>query len=200
MRADGPTHFVFVDFENVHTVDLALIASQPVHVTLLIGEKQKRLDLALVRQIHRHAAQVELVEVGATGRNALDLVLACHLGKAVVQHPGGLFHIVSKDKDFNPLVGHLRAEDINVARHDVFTSLPFLTPPKTTAADDRLTKLIDGLQGQQRSRPQRRKTLLSHIQAFYNNRLAPPEAEAVVDDLQQRGILSIDEKGKVSYR
>jgi hypothetical protein len=63
---------VFVDFENVHEVDLGLVEGKPVQVTLLIGKNQKKIDLALVQQIRRLAAQVALVEVGASGRNALD--------------------------------------------------------------------------------------------------------------------------------
>lgn len=200
MPNDGPAHYVFVDFENVPSVDLALVADQPVHVTLLIGEKQKRLDLALVREIHRHATQVTLVEVGASGRNALDLVLACHLGQAVVTHPGAAFHIVSKDKDFNPLVAHLRAGDVNVARHDSFPALPFLRPPaKAPETDRRLAKLIDRLRHSAASRPVRRKTLFSHVQDFYGNRLSEVETEAVIGTLQQRHVIDIDDKGRVTY-
>ncbi|MES1168419.1 MAG: hypothetical protein ABUL61_04545, partial [Oleiharenicola lentus] len=66
------TYFVFVDFENVPTADLGLVEGKPVHVTFLIGKKQTWLDLTLVKQIHRLATQVELVEVGASGHNALD--------------------------------------------------------------------------------------------------------------------------------
>jgi hypothetical protein len=200
MATDSPAHQVFVDFENVHTVDLALIAGQPVHVTLLIGEKQKRLDLALVRQIHRHASQVTLIEVGASGRNALDLVLACHLGKASTQHAKAAFYIVSKDKDFNPLIAHLRTEHLDVSRHEAFTALPFLTTaPKPSETDDRLTKLIDRLTKKTKARPVRRKTLLSDIHAFYANRLTPAELEEVVATLEERGVIAIDAKGKITY-
>lgn len=194
------THHVFVDFENVPTVDLALVEDLPVHVTLLIGEKQKRLDLALVRQIHRHAARVTLIEVGASGRNALDLVLACHLGQGVVNQPGATFHIISRDKDYNPLVAHLRAADVNVTRHDDFAALPFLR--RATAGpspDDRLPKLIDRLSHKTTSRPVRRKTLLSHIQAFYANRLSPADLEGIVSALQERGVIAFDEKDRVRY-
>jgi len=76
---------VFVDFENVPEVDLGLVEGKPVHVTILIGKNQKKIDLPLVQQIRRLAAQVELVEVGASGRNALDLTLAYYLGQAVLR-------------------------------------------------------------------------------------------------------------------
>ena len=124
------THFVFVDFENVPVIDLGLVEGKPVHVMLLIGKKQTWLDLPLVRQIHRLAAQVELVEVGASGRNALDLTLACYLGQAVERTPGVDFHIVSKDKDFEPMIAHLQQKGVRVARHDRFESLPFLAPKR----------------------------------------------------------------------
>ena len=113
-------HFVFVDFENVPDVDLGLVEGKPVHVTLLIGKNQKKLDLTLVRQIHRLASQVELVEVGATGRNALDLTLAFYLGQSVHQRSSAQFHIVSKDQDFDPMIGHLVGRTVKVARCEAF--------------------------------------------------------------------------------
>jgi len=58
-----------------------------VHVTLLIGKKQTKLDLALVQQMRRVPDQVELVEVGASGHNALDLTLAYYLGRAAERSP-----------------------------------------------------------------------------------------------------------------
>jgi hypothetical protein len=200
MAAAGTTHHVFVDFENVHTVDLALIAGKSVHVTLLIGEKHTRLDLALVRQIHGYASQVSMVGVAASGRNALDLVLAYHLGQSATLHPQGTFYIVSKDKDFNPLIAHLRTDHVDVSRHEEFAALPFLaTAPRTAEPDDRLPKLIDRLANKTKARPVRRQTLLSHIHAFYSNRLSPVELEDVVKTLEQRGIIAIDARGKVSY-
>ena len=128
-KTPGHLNHVFVDFENVPTVDLALIGDKVAEVTLLIGEKQRRLELGLVRQIHEHAAKVNLVEVGASGRNALDLVLAWHLGKTAERHPSDPFFVVSKDRDFDPLITHLRARGLSVVRVDAFSVLPFLSAP-----------------------------------------------------------------------
>src|ERR1017187_7174364 len=61
------THFVFVDFENVPNIELGRVAGKPVHVSLLLGKNQRNLDVGLVQSIHRLAAQVQLVEVGASG-------------------------------------------------------------------------------------------------------------------------------------
>ena len=216
---------VFVDFENVPSVDLSLIANKSVHVTLLIGEKQRRLDLMLVRQIHEHAAKVTLIEVGASGRNALDLVLAWHLGHTAERHPGEQFYIVSRDKDFDPLLSHLHARGLKIGRVDSFAELPMLDPrpsakhppaPRRTAVsnrptppivkitpapvlDDRLAKLIDRLQHKPKARPVRRNTLLSHINGFYGNQLSEGELDNIVATLQQRGIVRVDANDRVEY-
>ncbi|MBI2498594.1 MAG: hypothetical protein HYV75_11965 [Opitutae bacterium] len=76
MPAESFTHFVFVDFENVPSIDLALVAGKPVHVTLLIGKNQTKRETSLSVQLHAHAGQVAPIEVGASGRNALDMVLS----------------------------------------------------------------------------------------------------------------------------
>lgn len=215
------THFVFVDFENVPEVDLGLVEGKPVQVTLFIGKHQKKLDLALVRQIHRLAAQVELVEVGASGRNALDLTLAYYLGQTVERAPGAHFHLVSKDKDFEAMIGHLQGKHLKVARCDSFTALPFLPKPaksrpllapakvsagvKTVEAtkegegDDRLEKLIHRLKNNSAPRPKKRARLLAHISTAFGGKL--PEAEQVqkLGELVERGVLRIDAKERVTY-
>ena len=39
-----PVNHVFVDFENVHAVDLSVIGSKAVSFTLLVGPRQTKLD------------------------------------------------------------------------------------------------------------------------------------------------------------
>jgi hypothetical protein len=212
-------HYVFVDFENVPTIDLGVIEGKPVHVTLMIGRNQKKIDLALVHQIKRHASRVELIEVGAAGHNALDLTLAYYLGQAVLGAPQAEFHIVSKDTDFDPLIAHLLAQKIRASRHGMFATLPFLPQPKPVApkknpaapkniaqpkepsvADDKFGKLLARLKNHAGPRPKKRSSLLAHIQTAYGNKLPDEELNSLVDELTQRGILTIDAKDRVGYR
>ena len=212
-------HLVFVDFENVPHVDLDAIASLPVVVTLLIGKNQTKLDTSLVAQIHRHAGQVRLVEVGASGRNALDLTLAYYLGFASGEGKPVQLHIVSKDKDFEPLIAHLRSKNQPVTRSDSFAALPFLPPRKSAApakksapvvkkitapaealpAAEKLEKLITRLQTNAGPRPKRKKSLLRHINTAYGNKLTEPELLALVDELVTRGICQVSDRDQVTY-
>src|SRR6185436_12859689 len=98
-----PMNHVFVDFENVHHVDFSLIGAKAVSFTLLLGAKHTRLDVALVEKLLEHAASVQLVRLTTSGRNALDFALSYYLGRAVLADPTAYFHVVSRDKGFDPL-------------------------------------------------------------------------------------------------
>jgi len=220
-----PTHFVFVDFENVPDIELGLIAGLPVHVSLLIGKNQTKLHLPLVQQIHKLADQVDLIEVGNSGRNALDLTLAYYLGHAVQQMPTLKFHIVSGDKDFDPLIAHIHAKGLSVTRHTTFAALPFLPRPKkavapthakTTAATtakktpaptakppaiDRSTKVIARLSNpSSKNRPASSKALLAHLKASLGKEATDAKVKETVDALQDKGVLSIDAAGKIQWK
>lgn len=227
VSAAAVSHFVFVDFENVPAVDLALVANKPVHVTLLIGEKQKKLELALVRQIHQHAGQVSLIEVGASGRNALDLVLAAHLGRAMFEHPDAEFTIISRDHDFDPLVAHFSAAGRRVSREPDFSALPVFgglkaaTPigrsrpaaPKPAAAPRKAAtpaalapnprqKKMDSLISRLRGKTHRPKTwdsLLHHINTVFGQKLSAAEQEGIAHELRTRGIFTIPDGKKLVY-
>jgi hypothetical protein len=214
------SHHVFVDFENVPSVDLALIGGLPVFVTLLIGKTQTKLDTTLVEQIHAHAAKVRLITLGASGRNALDLTLAYYLGRAAAETTGAELHIVSKDKDFEPLIAHLRSKNLKVSRADSFAALPFLaaskppaptrkaaaTPRKPQAAtarkpaDDRAAKVVARLKNpSNRNRPSSEGALLAHIRTALGKEVSEQKVDDVLRQLRDEGVLTIEPNGRVSY-
>lgn len=205
MTLPAITHFVFVDFENVPEVDLGLVTGKPARVMLLLGKHQKKLDVALVQQIRRLADQIELVEVGGSGPNALDLTLAYYLGQAVQRDPGAQYCIVSRDKDFDPMIGHLHSQQIEVARYASFAALPFLPQPKTAVAtrklpEDRRAKVIGRLKNSTvRNRPSKRKALLAHINAALGKETSESAVADIVRELVDSNVLSIDALGKVTY-
>src|SRR6266567_1781434 len=134
VTTDLPTrvNHVFVDFENVHEIDLAIIGSKAVSFTLLVGPRQTKLDVSLVEKLFEHAVSVELVRLTSAGRNALDFTLAYYVGRSVAADPTGYFHIVSKDAGYDPLIEHLRSRHISARRHNSFTTLTFAAPAKPT--------------------------------------------------------------------
>lgn len=121
---------MFVDFENVHQVDLTLIGAKAVSFTLMLGAKQTKLDSDLVEKLMAHSSSVQLVKLKSSGKNALDFALAYYLGRAALADPTAYFHIISKDGGFDPLIEHLRARHIHVYRHVSCAELTFTWPGK----------------------------------------------------------------------
>ena len=121
---------VFVDFENVHQVDLSLIGAKSVSFTLMVGAKQAKLDSDLVEKLMAHSSSIQLVKLKSSGKNALDFALAYYLGRKVLADPTAYFHIISKDGGFDPLIEHLRARHIHVYRHESCAALTFTWPGK----------------------------------------------------------------------
>jgi hypothetical protein len=192
-------------------VNLGLVEGKSVHVTLLIGKKQTKLDLALVRQMLRLSGQVELIEVGASGHNALDMTLSFYLGQAVQRSPDADFTVVSKDKDFDAMLSHLAAKGVKATRRESFASAfqPAAKKPVHAAKPaspekkppvDRLEQLITSFKGVPQQRPKKRSTLLHHIATFYGNKLSEGEVADIMTKLEMRGVISIDDKDKVAYR
>lgn len=216
-----PINHVFVDFENVHEIDLAVIGKKAVTFTLLVGSRQTKLDISLVEKLFEHAAAVQLVRLTSAGKNALDFTLAYYVGRAVAADPTGYFHIVSKDTGYNPLVEHLRSRHIHARRHDSFADLRFAAPvkpptptpptvvpkPKARAKptdqlsilDEREKQVLEHLRKPTTTRPRNEKRLLSYLVAYLGHKITEAEASELVQYLSQAGHIAISEKGSVTY-
>ncbi|WP_139282205.1 PIN domain-containing protein [Thiothrix caldifontis] len=112
---------------------------------LVIGEKQKQLPIPLIKQLLAHADQVGLIEANCVGKNALDFVLSFHIGQWAKQDPTGYFHIVSKDKGFDPLITHLKQLKVSAARHDEFAQIPVFVDLPALPVADKITLLTERL-------------------------------------------------------
>ncbi|HPY39630.1 MAG TPA: PIN domain-containing protein [Thiolinea sp.] len=216
------TNYILVDFENTQVVDLELITGKHVQVILVIGEKQKHLPLTLVKQLLAHASQVTIIESTCVGRNALDFILAYQIGKLVQQDPMGYFHIVSKDKGFDPLIAHLKRQSVLASRHDDFTKIPILCnqailqAPVNKAAlpvltqlsitsqleqplHDKIKLLIEHLMKRDIARPLTRESLIADIHARFARKLTDLEVVALVKQLEQLKFIKISADNKVGY-
>src|SRR5437588_13108362 len=133
----GRTNYIFVDYENVHEVDLDLVAGKQVVVHLVLGEKHKKLPLEMVERLLKYPQQVRLVKAGKTGNNALDFVLAYRVGVESKADPEGYFHIVSRDTGFDALILHLRKHHVLARRDESFAKAFDLGEAPPVAVADR---------------------------------------------------------------
>ncbi|MCX6851686.1 MAG: PIN domain-containing protein [Verrucomicrobia bacterium] len=197
-------NYIFVDFESVQDIDLALIEGKPVKVFLFIGEQQHKVSVELTMQALRLHDQVQVIKLERGGKNALDFVLAHHTGRQAAADPNGFIHILSKDKGFDALVAHLN-EDKNggAARSAVFAQIPALGNAHTATSRDRLdavkAQFSKMKKGNTDSRPKKRKTLCSKIQEVFQRQLGDEDVQAVITGLEQKQWIRIVDN-KVAYQ
>ncbi len=216
---------VFVDFENVKRIEVAVLGGKHLRLHLFLGPQNKKLDVEVVEKLLENAQAVELIRSTTLGKNALDFVLAYHLGQAVLTDPKAHFHIVSKDTGFDALVELLKSRHVKVKRHGDWSALNFQSAPKPVAAavspvpaapkspaapklpakpalSEEAEKLLENFRKTPKNRPKKEKTMISHTSAFFGKDKPDSEAKAkkVMEELKKAKLIAVDEKGGVTYQ
>jgi len=192
-------NYIFVDYENVQDLDLNLIAGKAVKVILIVGTQRKTVPATLARQLHKYKEQVEWVESEGTSPNALDLVLAYQVGLYVKLDPAGYFHVLSRDKDYDPLIAHLRTNKILATRDEELSKVPVLIDPRSLPLNERVEYVRGRLEKNKASRPARKKTLASTVHAICHKQLGQEQVDEILNSLEQRNALKFGPNGTVTY-
>jgi len=194
------TNYIFVDYENVQSLDLDLIDGKPVKVFLVVGQQRKTLPSVLAKQIHQYHDQVTWIESEGASPNALDLVLAYHVGVQTKADPQSYFHILAKDKDYDALIKHLRTNGILANRYEAFATIPALVAIKRLSLDERVKRVMVRFEKNHACRPKRKKSLLTTIHAFCRKELSDGEVQQIMDTLVERKLIELTPQGGIIYR
>lgn len=208
-----PVNHVFVDLENVKSIDAGVIGGKNLTLHLFLGPHNRKLDVEVVERLLENAQAVKLLRSPKAGKNALDFVLAYHLGQAVLADPKGYFHIVSKDTGFDALVDLLKSKHVKVKRHPDWSGLHFNStskpagtpapapkPPAKPGLSEAAEKLLENLRKSPKNHPKKKKTLITHAMNFTGKDKPESEAEKVIVELNKAGHLEIDDMGAVTYK
>ena len=125
-----PVNHVFVDFENLKTIDGDTLGRKNFTFHLILGPTNKTLPVEAVARMMENAQAVTLIRSPKSGKNAADFVLAYHLGQAAMADPKGYFHLLTADEGFDSLVELLRSRKMKVKRHGTWDELKAWIEPK----------------------------------------------------------------------
>lgn len=113
---NGKKFIVLIDLESVQPDSLPGVDSADVHLMVFVGANQAKVPLGLAMAMQRMGERAEYVHMSGQGPNALDFHMAFYMGQLAAVHPSAVFHVISKDKGFDPLVQHLESRRIAVVR------------------------------------------------------------------------------------
>lgn len=192
------TSFVLIDYENVHVEALAGLDAEHFKILLFVGASQTKLFFVLAAAVHKMDTRAEYVKISGNGSNALDFHIAFYVGQLAAQDPKAYYHIISKDKGFDPLIQHLRSRKISIARSSSIADIPLLKASNAKTATEKLDVIVANLKQRKTGKPRTIKTLSSTINSLFQKQLADEELASLLAEMQGKGWIIFNEN-KVSY-
>jgi hypothetical protein len=192
------TNYVLIDFESVQPADVAELDKEHFKVIVFVGHHQAKIPIDLVTALQKMGDRAQYVRLTGDGKNALDFHIAFYIGQIAGKDPNAFFHILSKDKGFQPLVEHLKTLNIFCARSEDIHAIPLVRSSKVKTADQRAALFIEKLERPGATRARTPKTLRNAIATLFQKQLSEADLDATVTALQNKGFLSIADN-KVVY-
>ena len=165
------TDYVLIDFENVHPKNLELLTKHPFKVFVFVGANQTKLPFDLADSMQLLGNDAKYIKISGNGQNALDFHIAYYVGELAGKDPGAHFHIISKDKGFDPLIKHLTSRKTSIKRVKDIAEIPLLRVPVTTSNDEKIAAIVKNLGGRGQSRPRKIRTLENTINNLFTQKL-----------------------------
>ena len=118
-------NYILIDYENVKAVDLEPIFDKPYHLMVFVGASQSKISTDFAMQVQNLRA-AEYVRISGNGHNALDFHIAYMIGRLAEREPDASFHIVSKDRGFDPLISYIKGGKTKISRVGDLFEIPAL--------------------------------------------------------------------------
>jgi hypothetical protein len=192
------TNFVLVDYESVQPKLLSSLNQEYFRVLVFLGEHQTKILVGLAKALQHLGNRADYIIIDGNGPNALDFHIAFYIGKIVNETPDSYFHIISKDKGFDPLIKHLKSLKIFCARSEKIEDMPLFKALNSSSSSERVDAVIENLMQRGTSKPRKEKTLLSTINALFQKSLSEKELTEMLETLRTKGVISVLD-GNVTY-
>lgn len=194
-----PTNYVLIDFENVQPKNLEILANHPFKIFVFVGANQSKMPFDLVNAMQSMGERATYIKIAGNGPNALDFHIAYYIGELAQKDPTGFYHIISKDKGFDPLIAHLKAKKLRVQRENDLAEIPVLRMSTATSDDDKVMAIVKNLSGRGQSRPRKIKTLANTINSLFTEKLDEKQLNQLINKLKAEKCIVVNQNN-VSYK
>ena len=108
-------NFYLIDFENIKPDVEALNLPLDSHLYYFFGPYCKDQSV-LLDKLRSDGYEVDIVQMARHGKNAVDFMIAVTLGRLFEREPGANYTIISRDSDFDNLIGHCVSAGYSITR------------------------------------------------------------------------------------
>lgn len=192
------TNYVLIDGENVQPDSLAGLDAEHFKVLLFVGANQTKVSFDVAEAMQKLGARAQYVKISGNGPNALDFHIAFYVGHLAASDATAVFHIISKDTGFDPLIQHLKSRKIFAARSRAIEDIPLLKAANSNGLPEKIVVVVENLRNRGAGRPRTAKTLGGTISSLFQKKLSEKDISDLLEELQKLGFVVITDK-KVSY-
>ncbi|MCP9917361.1 PIN domain-containing protein [Cyanobium sp. ATX 6F1] len=192
------TNYVLIDYESVQPSQLELLNRDGFVAYVFVGKVQTRLSFETVSAIQDLGERAKYIKISGAGPNALDFHIAFYIGQIGATDADAFFHIISKDKGFDPLIEHLRERKVFAVRSETIGEIPIIRASTAKTPKERMGLVVDRLKSGN-SRPRTLASLSSSIDAILFKQVGEPDVQAVIDQMVKAGFVTLTDE-KVSYK
>lgn len=190
---------ILVDWENVQPELLPALNLDGTRVLVFIGPHHHKLPFLLVQAVQKLGDRAQYVQVSKQGNDALDMHIAFYIGKLATELPDAYFHVIAKDRDYDPLVAHLKALKIGAAKWPDLASIPVLKRAAASTLKEQIEATKDWLMERKANRPKTLKTLTNSLKtSAFAGRLADEEIGSLIEALNAKGLIAVQGQ-KIDY-
>jgi hypothetical protein len=195
------TNYVLIDLQNVpQEADLVSgLGRDQFKLLLFFGSEQKKLLEKTTARLEQMGVNAEAIMISGHGRNALDFHIAYYIGEYARGDRSARFHIVAKDKGYDPLIHHLNTKKGVIARR--VKSVARIQAKNCTESQSlamQLEPVVKRLLAPTTTRPTTRKKLENWIVSQFPHQFSDSTAPGVVQELERCKHIFIKEEN-VTY-
>lgn len=192
------TNFVLIDSENVKPEYIERLKHEHFRVVVFVGANLKRLNFPIVNAVQSLGSNGSYVQISSHGPSALDFHIAYYIGKLSAAHPDAYFHIISKDKGFDPLIKHLKDQKIFCSRSASVLEIPLVKSLDKLTSRQRAADFYEKRIASAKARPATVMSLQSAILSHFHKMLSGEDVAEVLGALTAAGHVVVNGK-KVAY-
>jgi hypothetical protein len=191
-------NYVLIDYESVQPSQLELLNRDDFVAYVFVGKAQAKLSFETVTAIQNLGERAKYIKISGAGPNALDFHIAYYIGQISTADPEAFFHIISKDKGFDPLIEHLRERKVFSVRSETIGEIPIIRASKARTPKERMGLVVERLQSGS-SRPRTLSALRSTIESILYKQIGEPDVQAVIDQMSKAGLITVTDE-RVSFK
>ncbi|MDQ3059697.1 MAG: PIN domain-containing protein [Pseudomonadota bacterium] len=183
--------YICIDWENVQPEVFPSLQAEHIHMLVFVGAQQGKLSFPVVEAVQKMGSRAQYVKVTQTGNNSLDMHMAFYIGRLSIEKTNAYFHIIAKDRDYDPLIQHLKDLGIGAKRYADLMDIEWIKHSKSLAlakeSNDFSQVAIEWLQARVNNRPASVQTLKNTLKvAALGNSLDDTQAETVFNELVEK--------------